>query len=299
MIERAIGKKAFALSSVASLLVSGCSGDDDELARPVATGVDAGGKVSADSGWIGSGGTTKDGGFAEASAAGSGGVSGASGGASGSTASGGAPACLDATKPCQSKDECCGDLSCDTTTLGQVCCGEIGAACATANGEDCCRDLLCESGKCVAPDTPPTFQAPFPCGQSWTYSHHSGEVRRALDFINNSGNTNNSPVLAAAAGTATRHYEAGGAGNYIVVTHGGGWKTYYFHLQAFSVADGSTVSQGQEVGRVGSTGASTGPHLHFEELLDGVGKDIVLDGKALAPYPSSYYQKSVTSNNCP
>src|SRR5687768_8291524 len=61
----------------------------------------------------------------------------------------------------------------------------------------------------------PNFQAPFPCGQSWTYSHHSAEVRLALDFVANGGGSNGRPVLASAGGTATRHYQAGGAGNYI------------------------------------------------------------------------------------
>jgi len=286
-----IGCLAFALMA--------CSSDDDAALgrRQNAGGADAGKSIKPDSGWPGTGGVSKD---AAPDMVATGGTSGQAGGGGASGAeSGGAPACLEATAPCASKDQCCGDLSCDTTTLGQVCCGEIGAPCATANGEDCCRDLLCESGKCVAPDTPPTFQAPFPCGQTWTYQHHSGEVRRALDFINTSGQTDNSPVLAAAAGTATRHYEDGGAGNYIVVTHGGGWKTYYFHLQAFSVPDGASVTQGQEVGRVGTTGASTGPHLHFEELLDGVGKDIVIDGQSLAPYPSAYWVASLKSQNCP
>lgn len=110
---------------------------------------------------------------------------------------------------------------------------------------------------------------------------------------------NGAPALAAAQGIATQHHEPGGAGDYIAVEHGGGWKTYYFHLQAFSVGDGEMVGQGQEVGKVGSTGASSGPHLHFEQLLNGEGKDIVIDGVPLAPYPGSYFQQSLTSNNCP
>ena len=70
----------------------------------------------------------------------------------------------------------------------------------------------------------PNFKAPFPCGQQWTYSHHSGEVRRALDFIrSDGGTTNGTPVLASAAGTAHRFSQPSGAGNYIAVEHGGGW----------------------------------------------------------------------------
>ncbi len=210
-------------------------------------------------------------------------------------------ACVPARTPCTSADECCVDdgYTCDTTTLGQVCCGNEGAACGTPNGEDCCGQLLCVAGLCLPAGAVPPFAAPFTCGESWTYSHHSAEVRRALDFINDAGGTDNAPALAAAAGVATQHYEAGGAGNYIVIDHWGGWTTYYFHLQSFSVDDGAWVEQGDEVGRIGSTGASSGPHLHFEELYQGGGQDIWLDGALLAPYPGTYGQASHVSQNCP
>lgn len=144
----------------------------------------------------------------------------------------------------------------------------------------------------------PNFKAPFKCGQRWTYSHHSAEVRLALDFIrNDGGTTSGSPVLASAAGTAYRHYEAGGAGNYIRIEHGGGWKTYYFHLAAFSVASGAQVAQGTQIGTTGSTGNSSGPHIHYEQLYNGVGQTIRINGVSLAPYPATYNQKSITSDN--
>ncbi|MEO3750924.1 peptidoglycan DD-metalloendopeptidase family protein [Streptomyces sp. B6B3] len=143
----------------------------------------------------------------------------------------------------------------------------------------------------------PTFKAPFPCGQQWTYSHHSAEVRRALDFIRSDGGTTaGSPVLASAAGTATRHSQPSGAGNYIVIDHGGGWQTYYFHLDAYSVANGAQVAQGQQIGTTGSTGNSTGAHIHYEQLLNGVGQNIVINGGALS-YPSSYGSAHLTSDN--
>lgn len=144
----------------------------------------------------------------------------------------------------------------------------------------------------------PNFKAPFPCGQKWTYSHHSAEVRRALDFVrSDGGGTAGSPVTASAAGTATLHWEAGGAGNYVVINHGGGWKTYYFHLQGFSVHSGTHVAQGQQIGTTGSTGASSGPHQHYEQLLNGVGQNIRINGVAL-PYPPVYGQRHLTSDNC-
>ncbi|WP_059007811.1 M23 family metallopeptidase [Streptomyces specialis] len=143
----------------------------------------------------------------------------------------------------------------------------------------------------------PNFKAPFACGQQWTYSHHSAEVRRALDFVRSDGGaTANAPVLASASGTATRHNQPGGAGQYIVIDHGGGWQTYYFHLAAYSVANGQSVAQGQQIGTTGSTGNSSGAHIHYEQLYNGVGQNIVINGQSLA-YPSSYYANYLTSDN--
>jgi murein DD-endopeptidase MepM/ murein hydrolase activator NlpD len=143
----------------------------------------------------------------------------------------------------------------------------------------------------------PNFKAPFPCGQRWTYSHHSTEVRRALDFIrSDGGTTGGTPVLASAGGTAYRFSQPSGAGNYIAIEHGGGWKTYYFHLSAYSVANGAAVSQGQQIGVTGTTGASSGPHIHYEQLLNGVGQNIVINGSGLA-YPGSYGSYHLTSDN--
>jgi len=150
----------------------------------------------------------------------------------------------------------------------------------------------------TAASAAPTFKAPFPCGQRWTYSHHSAEVRLALDFVrNDGGTTNGAPVLASAAGTATRHSQPSGAGNYIVIDHGAGWRTYYFHLSSYSVASGTYVAQGRQVGTTGSTGNSSGPHIHYEQLLNGVGQTIRINGASLAPYPSSYGSKAITSDN--
>ncbi|RZD86444.1 peptidoglycan DD-metalloendopeptidase family protein [Streptomyces albidoflavus] len=157
------------------------------------------------------------------------------------------------------------------------------------------------AGPAAAQDTSaaaaPGFKAPFPCGQRWTYSHHSAEVRRALDFVRSDGGaTAGAPVLASAAGTATRHSQPSGAGNYISIDHGGGWTTYYFHLNAFSVPSGASVAQGQQIGTTGSTGNSSGAHIHYEQLLNGVGQNIVIDGAGL-PYPGSYNQAHLTSTN--
>jgi murein DD-endopeptidase MepM/ murein hydrolase activator NlpD len=58
-------------------------------------------------------------------------------------------------------------------------------------------------------------------------------------------------------------------GKYIILSHGGGFQTLYAHLNATSVTQGSNVSQGSKIGEVGSTGYSTGPHLHFAVYKHG------------------------------
>lgn len=76
-------------------------------------------------------------------------------------------------------------------------------------------------------------------------------------------------ALAAKAGTVTYAGWRHGYGNLVIVDHAGGYETYYGHLSAFLVAVGDKVSRGQAIGRVGSTGRSTGPHVHFEIHLNG------------------------------
>ena len=72
------------------------------------------------------------------------------------------------------------------------------------------------------------------------------------------------PVLAAAAGRVEFAGEKGGYGNLVIITHADGSQTYYGHLDEIAVKEGQLVSTGQKVATVGSTGVSTGPHLHFE-----------------------------------
>lgn len=99
----------------------------------------------------------------------------------------------------------------------------------------------------------------------------SGEVRphTGTDIGANQG----SPVWASRGGTIVMAQENGGYGNCIIIDHGGGVKTLYGHLSAILVNNGQKVTQGMQIGRVGSTGNSTGPHLHYEVLIDGVAVD--------------------------
>jgi murein DD-endopeptidase MepM/ murein hydrolase activator NlpD len=76
-------------------------------------------------------------------------------------------------------------------------------------------------------------------------------------------------VVAAASGTVIMAQWYGGYGNYILIDHGGGISTGYGHLSAFYVSTGQQVQRGQAIAASGSTGASTGPHLHFEVRKNG------------------------------
>lgn len=86
-----------------------------------------------------------------------------------------------------------------------------------------------------------------------------------IDIGINTGTT----VVAAASGTVIMAQWYGGYGNYILIDHGGGISTGYGHLSHFYVSTGQQVQRGQAIAASGSTGASTGPHLHFEVRKNG------------------------------
>ena len=88
---------------------------------------------------------------------------------------------------------------------------------------------------------------------------------KGMDFAAGTG----TPIYAAASGTVTSASYSGNAGNLIVINHGNGLQTYYMHCNSMYVSAGQTVSKGQNIGAVGSTGNSSGPHLHFQVMLNG------------------------------
>jgi murein DD-endopeptidase MepM/ murein hydrolase activator NlpD len=76
-------------------------------------------------------------------------------------------------------------------------------------------------------------------------------------------------VYSATAGTARVGFDPNGAGNYVVVNVDAHARVIYCHLSAIGVVNGQAVTAGQIIGTLGSTGMSTGPHLHFEVQVDG------------------------------
>ncbi|MDG4783448.1 peptidoglycan DD-metalloendopeptidase family protein [Micromonospora sp. WMMD961] len=153
-------------------------------------------------------------------------------------------------------------------------------------------------GGVLAPASPalaaPTFKVPFPCGQSWSGQTRSGHSpANAVDF--NRTDDLGDPVVASAPGTVDRVTDLGGTsyGKYVRINHGGGYSTYYAHLNGFNVSVGQTVGYGKVLGWVGSTGGSTGPHLHYEQRLNGGDIKVRFNG-TLALY---WGTKTYTSDN--
>ncbi len=149
--------------------------------------------------------------------------------------------------------------------------------------------LLPLAGGDLSADTPPTPQEPpaetqsdpglvnpLP-GSKITWGYGEGKdpwtrekvLHKGIDLAADFG----TPILAPAAGVvkvATTSYERGEAfGTVIIVDHGSGLETFYAHLGELKVAEGQSVTRHEVLAEVGSTGRSTGPHLHFETWRDG------------------------------
>jgi len=104
----------------------------------------------------------------------------------------------------------------------------------------------------------------WPVTGSISQGYRSGHA--ALDIAGSTG----SAIMAADGGYVTFAGWQGGYGNFVVVNHGNGMVTRYAHLNSIGVGVGQQVSRGETLGTRGSTGRSTGPHLHFEVLINGV-----------------------------
>ncbi|MFI6600780.1 M23 family metallopeptidase [Nonomuraea sp. NPDC050536] len=153
----------------------------------------------------------------------------------------------------------------------------------------------------------PAFQMPFPCGQTWTGDSDDSSAHQSWEIDWNRGSTPDAdlgdPVVAAAGGTvviATNQGSVNGYGNLIKIDHGGGWTSYYAHLQTMRVSIGQTVSQGQLIGNVGNTskpGNNISPHLHYEVRL-GTNYPANIQKAVFDGVTYGYPDQTLTSHNC-
>ena len=115
----------------------------------------------------------------------------------------------------------------------------------------------------------------WPCPSSSRITSSFGDRESPTEGASSShqgvdiGASTGSSILAAASGTVTISTYSYSAGNYIMINHGGGVSTVYMHCSELLVSAGQEVTQGQVIAKVGSTGYSTGPHLHFGIRVNG------------------------------
>lgn len=115
----------------------------------------------------------------------------------------------------------------------------------------------------------------WPCPSSSRITSNFGDRESPTEGASSShkgidiGAAAGNSILAAASGTVTISTYSYSAGNYIMIHHGGGVYTVYMHCSELLVSAGQEVTQGQIIAKVGSTGYSTGPHLHFGIRVDG------------------------------
>ena len=132
------------------------------------------------------------------------------------------------------------------------------------------RKLIAQQTK-AAGTTPGMLARPVPGGISSGFGprihpiHGYSLMHSGVDMNGGMGQ----PIVAGEAGTVIFAAVKGGYGNTLMIDHGGGMVTLYAHQSKFAVSAGQSVSRGQVIGYVGSTGVSTGPHLHFEVRIGG------------------------------
>ena len=117
-----------------------------------------------------------------------------------------------------------------------------------------------------APRSPLSFTRPVSAAVGDSFGPRGARFHPGLDFLSQAGD----PVRAARAGcVVSAGWDPGGYGNLVVLSHGLGVTSWYAHLARMRVRRGACVAAGARIGAVGSTGVSTGPHLHFEVRLRG------------------------------
>lgn len=109
-----------------------------------------------------------------------------------------------------------------------------------------------------------------PITSPYGWRRNCNRMHKGLDI----GASYGAPVRAAMSGTViVVGYDPGGWGKYVMIDHGSGYATLYAHLASVCVSTGQSVKTGQIIGRVGMTGRTDGPHLHFETIKNGVRYD--------------------------
>lgn len=114
-----------------------------------------------------------------------------------------------------------------------------------------------------------SFRWPLPGYSMITsgYGARWGSTHTGIDI--SGGGVYGASIVAAESGTVVLAGSHWSYGNYVIVDHGGGYTTLYAHMSSLACSTGDYVSKGQTIGYVGSTGNSTGPHLHFEVRVNG------------------------------
>ncbi len=132
--------------------------------------------------------------------------------------------------------------------------------------------LMAANGDSPA-EAPSKYIWPCPSSKKITskygYRIHPIQKVRKLHTGIDIGAKKGAEIKASASGKVIMAKYYGGYGNCIIIDHGGGMSTLYAHMSAYVAKEGDWVSQGQVIGKVGSTGNSTGPHLHFEVRVNG------------------------------
>jgi murein DD-endopeptidase MepM/ murein hydrolase activator NlpD len=121
------------------------------------------------------------------------------------------------------------------------------------------------------PDLKMLTTEPVERSESSGYGWREDPIRKRQKFHHGTDyrGDRGTPVLAAGNGTVIYSQRRGGYGKVVFIDHGSGVVTRYAHLSRIEVKDGQVVTAGDRIGRIGSTGRTTGPHLHFEVRLFG------------------------------
>ena len=151
---------------------------------------------------------------------------------------------------------------------------EVVAIVSTRNGKETEREIVHENiligsqPKIIERGTmtPPTYIKPISGGTLTSYfGTRWGRTHKGIDWGISTGST----VVASSGGRVVSAGWNGGYGYSVLIQHPDGRQTRYAHLSKITVSSGEYVNQGERIGLSGNTGNSTGPHLHFEIIING------------------------------